>query len=177
MFILQARAWLGSLLLNVTVFRFVVQSQLIASDRRRMELTSGSKWSPWQSWSPCSSTCGGGVATRVRRCLISHRHPFGKPCPGNQRQYKVCAAEDCPPGTMDFRELQCAAYNGHRLSQIQGAVFEWIPFYGGASGLCTAVSCATVEDFVLDKELSKNSASHWIVHVVTLNNPMCAGDI
>ncbi|XP_048376486.2 ADAMTS-like protein 5 isoform X2 [Stegostoma tigrinum] len=133
MFILRARAWLGSLLLNVAVFRFIVQSQLVATDHRQMELTSGSKWSPWQSWSPCSSTCGGGVATRVRTCLISHRHPFVKLCPGNQRQYKVCAVEDCPPGTMDFRELQCAAYNGHRISQIQGAVFEWVPFYGAPS--------------------------------------------
>ncbi|XP_060709812.1 ADAMTS-like protein 5 isoform X1 [Hemiscyllium ocellatum] len=131
MFILQARAQPRFLFVNVTVFGIIVHSQLLAVDHRRMELSSGSEWNLWQSWSPCSSTCGGGVATRVRRCLI--RHPFGKPCPGDQRQYKVCATEDCPLGTKDFRQLQCAAYNGHQIPQIRGAAFEWVPFFGAPS--------------------------------------------
>ncbi|XP_041034489.1 ADAMTS-like protein 5 [Carcharodon carcharias] len=96
-----------------------------------MELDSGSSWSPWQSWSPCSRTCGGGAATRIRRCLI--RHPLTNPCSGEQRQYKVCAVEDCLSGAVDFRQLQCAAYNHRPILQMRAARFEWVPFYGASS--------------------------------------------
>ncbi|GCC33830.1 hypothetical protein chiPu_0012301 [Chiloscyllium punctatum] len=44
----------------------------------------------------------------------------------------MCATEDCPPGTKDFRQLQCAAYNGRQIPQIRGAAFEWVPFFGGS---------------------------------------------
>ncbi|XP_067871717.1 ADAMTS-like protein 5 isoform X2 [Heterodontus francisci] len=131
MLILQHRHWPRCLLMIDTVLGFVLLSQLTAVGAGWIELESGSAWSLWQSWSPCSRTCGRGAATRVRRCLI--RYPLMEPCTGDQRQYKLCATQDCPPGTVDFRQLQCSAYNSHSILQTRGTPFEWVPFYGASS--------------------------------------------
>uniref|UniRef100_A0A3Q3MXD5 Sema domain-containing protein n=1 Tax=Mastacembelus armatus TaxID=205130 RepID=A0A3Q3MXD5_9TELE len=45
-------------------------------------------WSPWGSWTKCSTECGGGVHSRVRTC------ENGNSCPGCE--YKACNLEACP---------------------------------------------------------------------------------
>ncbi|XP_061923374.1 semaphorin-5B-like isoform X2 [Entelurus aequoreus] len=47
-------------------------------------------WSPWGSWTKCSSECGGGVHSRVRACQN------GNSCPGCALEYKACNLEACP---------------------------------------------------------------------------------
>lgn len=47
-------------------------------------------WSPWGSWTKCSSECGGGVHSRVRTC------ENGNSCPGCALEYKACNLEACP---------------------------------------------------------------------------------
>ncbi|CAH2274159.1 ADAMTS 5 [Pelobates cultripes] len=91
-------------------------------------LASSNDWSSWQSWSPCSRTCGGGAAVRTRQCLI--RDPLGPPCHGDQRQYQVCNVKDCPSGVSDFRHFQCSAYN-HK--PLMGTYYRWTPFHSGQS--------------------------------------------
>ncbi|KAM4699331.1 thrombospondin type-1 domain-containing protein 1 [Discoglossus pictus] len=50
-------------------------------------------WSLWQSWSPCSSTCGDGRRERHRECLTMSP---GKPsCIGSQTEISPCSLEDC----------------------------------------------------------------------------------
>uniref|UniRef100_A0A8C5LYF0 NTR domain-containing protein n=1 Tax=Leptobrachium leishanense TaxID=445787 RepID=A0A8C5LYF0_9ANUR len=85
-------------------------------------------WSSWQSWSPCSRTCGGGAAMRTRQCLI--RDPLGISCIGDQRQYQLCNVKACPSGVSDFRQFQCSAYN-HK--PLMGNYYRWIPFQSGQS--------------------------------------------
>ncbi|XP_067829556.1 ADAMTS-like protein 5 [Heptranchias perlo] len=131
MILLRRRSRPGSLLLIHSVLGFVILSQLPDQGAGRQELGSGGEWSPWQSWSPCSRTCGAGAATRIRRCSI--RDPMAETCAGDQRQYKVCATEDCPPGSVDFRQLQCSAYDGQPILRTRRDPFEWVPFYGGPS--------------------------------------------
>ncbi|XP_078055954.1 ADAMTS-like protein 5 [Mustelus asterias] len=131
MFIIRDRLRPGSLLVAILILGSIALTQLRAVTAGLLESDPGGAWGPWQAWSPCSRTCGGGAATRVRRCFF--RHPFRKPCSGDQRQYKVCAVEVCPPGTVDFRKLQCAAYNDRPILQMRGASFEWVPFYGASS--------------------------------------------
>uniref|UniRef100_A0A3Q4BVE2 Sema domain-containing protein n=1 Tax=Mola mola TaxID=94237 RepID=A0A3Q4BVE2_MOLML len=46
-------------------------------------------WSPWTSWTKCSTECGGGVHSRVRTC------ENGNSCPGCAL-YKACNLEACP---------------------------------------------------------------------------------
>ncbi|XP_041806260.1 semaphorin-5B isoform X1 [Chelmon rostratus] len=47
-------------------------------------------WSPWGSWTKCSTECGGGVHSRVRTC------ENGNSCPGCALEYKACNLEACP---------------------------------------------------------------------------------
>ncbi|XP_038570673.1 semaphorin-5B-like isoform X2 [Micropterus salmoides] len=47
-------------------------------------------WSPWGSWTKCSTECGGGIHSRVRTC------ENGNSCPGCALDYKACNLEACP---------------------------------------------------------------------------------
>ncbi|KAM8975851.1 thrombospondin type-1 domain-containing protein 1 [Pelodytes ibericus] len=50
-------------------------------------------WSLWQSWSPCSTTCGDGVRERHRECLtISSDNPS---CNGSPKETSLCSLDDC----------------------------------------------------------------------------------
>ncbi|KAM4747006.1 ADAMTS-like protein 5 [Rhinophrynus dorsalis] len=91
-------------------------------------LKESNEWSSWQSWSPCSRTCGAGAAMRTRQCLI--RDPAHAGCTGVNRQYQVCNTQDCPSGITDFRHFQCAAYN---KKPLMGNYFRWVPFHSGQS--------------------------------------------
>ncbi|XP_054984524.1 ADAMTS-like protein 5 isoform X2 [Sorex araneus] len=84
------------------------------------------EWTPWGSWSRCSSSCGRGLAMRSRRCI---RLPGEQPCWGDSHEYRLCSLPDCPLGAVPFRDLQCALYNGHPVSGIQ-KTYQWVPFYG-----------------------------------------------
>lgn len=57
------------------------------------------QWSPWSSYSPCSSSCGNGTQYRTRICLLSN----GKPaqgdeykCKGENVEIKNCHILPCP---------------------------------------------------------------------------------
>ncbi|KAM5188482.1 ADAMTS-like protein 5 isoform 6-T6 [Callospermophilus lateralis] len=84
------------------------------------------EWTPWGSWSRCSSSCGRGVSVRSRRCI---RLPGEEPCWESGHEYRVCQLPDCPPGAVPFRDLQCALYNGHPVLGTQ-KTYQWIPFHG-----------------------------------------------
>ncbi|XP_072924418.1 ADAMTS-like protein 5 [Hemitrygon akajei] len=101
------------------------RSQWINRPRQRRQVWIG-EWSGWSSWSVCSGTCGGGASFRIRRCL---RYVNAEDCQGDQRQYRVCNVQACPPGSTDFRKFQCSIYNN---KPIQGnmVIQQWLPFYG-----------------------------------------------
>ncbi|XP_045399117.1 ADAMTS-like protein 5 isoform X1 [Lemur catta] len=84
------------------------------------------EWTPWGSWSRCSSSCGRGVSVRSRRCI---RFPGEDPCWGDSHEYRLCQLPDCPPGAVPFRDLQCALYNGRPVLGSQ-KTYRWVPFYG-----------------------------------------------
>ncbi|XP_073743451.1 ADAMTS-like protein 5 isoform X6 [Callorhinus ursinus] len=86
------------------------------------------EWTPWGSWSRCSSSCGRGLSVRSRRCFW---FPGGEPCWGDSHEYHLCHLPDCPVGAIPFRDLQCALYNGHPVLGTQ-KTYQWVPFYGGA---------------------------------------------
>ncbi|XP_033052853.1 ADAMTS-like protein 5 isoform X2 [Trachypithecus francoisi] len=84
------------------------------------------EWTPWVSWTRCSSSCGRGVSVRSRRCL---RLPGEDPCWGDSHEYRLCQLPDCPPGAVPFRDLQCALYNGRPVLGTQ-KTYQWVPFHG-----------------------------------------------
>ncbi|KAM4896067.1 hemicentin-1 [Sylvia borin] len=55
-------------------------------------------WGPWQSWSQCSASCGGGEQTRVRLCSSPAPLNGGRPCPGDSSQISRCNTQACPGG-------------------------------------------------------------------------------
>uniref|UniRef100_A0A669CSV1 ADAMTS like 5 n=1 Tax=Oreochromis niloticus TaxID=8128 RepID=A0A669CSV1_ORENI len=97
--------------------------------RTRRQLHFRNEWATWSGWSVCSRTCGGGASVRSRTCIT--RNPVGGPCAGDPRQYKICNTKDCPPGSEDFREMQCAAFNDRPL--VAGNSFRWTTFHGGSN--------------------------------------------
>ncbi|EPQ08087.1 ADAMTS-like protein 5 [Myotis brandtii] len=109
------------------------------------------EWTPWGSWSRCSSSCGQGLSVRSRRCV---RFPREERCWGDTHEYRLCQLPDCPPGAMPFRDLQCALYNGHPVLGPQ-KTYQWVPFYGAPNQCdlnCLAVGHAFYHSFgrVLD---------------------------
>ncbi|XP_062965801.1 ADAMTS-like protein 5 isoform X3 [Cynocephalus volans] len=84
------------------------------------------EWTPWGSWSRCSSSCGRGVSVRSRRCI---RFPEEEPCWGDTHEYRLCQLPDCPPGAVPFRDIQCALYNGRPVLGTQ-KTYQWVPFHG-----------------------------------------------
>jgi len=53
-------------------------------------------WGPWDLWSSCSHTCGGGQKER-NRSLALHASPNGKPCEAKaSHEVTVCALDLCP---------------------------------------------------------------------------------
>ncbi|XP_013365641.1 PREDICTED: ADAMTS-like protein 5 isoform X2 [Chinchilla lanigera] len=84
------------------------------------------EWTPWGSWTRCSSSCGRGVSVRSRRCI---RLPGEEPCSGDSHEYRLCQLPDCSPGAVPFRDLQCALYNGRPVLGTQ-ETYQWVPFHG-----------------------------------------------
>ncbi|XP_071370038.1 ADAMTS-like protein 5, partial [Centroberyx affinis] len=97
--------------------------------RARRQLHFRNEWATWSGWSACSRTCGGGASVRTRTCIT--RNPVGGPCAGDPRQYKICNTKECAPGSEDFREMQCAAFNDRPL--VAGNAYRWTTFHGGSS--------------------------------------------
>ncbi|XP_059688281.1 A disintegrin and metalloproteinase with thrombospondin motifs 4 [Gavia stellata] len=88
-------------------------------------------WGPWGPWGRCSRTCGGGVQLSHRNCTAPVPRHGGRYCEGKRTRFQSCNVEECP-GTLTFREEQCAAYN-HRPDLIKGlpAPLDWVPRYSG----------------------------------------------
>ncbi|CAG5848722.1 unnamed protein product [Menidia menidia] len=95
--------------------------------RARRQLPFRNEWAPWSGWSQCSRSCGGGASVRTRTCIT--RNPVGGLCSGDPRQYKICNTKECPPGSEDFRQMQCAAFNDRPV--VAGNSFRWTTFHGG----------------------------------------------
>ncbi|GFR90780.1 hemicentin-1 [Elysia marginata] len=56
-------------------------------------------WSAWESWNPCSVTCGQGVSQRYRAC--DHPLPkYGGACPGPRNESRPCTAPSSCSGNI-----------------------------------------------------------------------------
>ncbi|XP_022780212.1 coadhesin-like isoform X4 [Stylophora pistillata] len=55
-------------------------------------------WSPWNNWSRCERTCGGGTQLRYRTCTHPPPQHSGKPCVGQGSRSRSCNTHSCPSG-------------------------------------------------------------------------------
>ncbi|XP_071086496.1 protein madd-4-like isoform X1 [Haliotis cracherodii] len=87
-------------------------------------VASGDHWGKWSKWSACSRTCDGGATYQMRKCMRSYRS-VQYDCTGKSIRYATCNNEPCAPGSLDFREQQCAAYNDESYG---GKFYRWHPY-------------------------------------------------
>lgn len=84
------------------------------------------RWSLWSSWTDCSRTCGGGIATRTRSCQPGYYSGHqGSRCSGNVVQHMLCNKQRCPAGSLNSAEAQCSQYNGKDI--FGHRVKRWLP--------------------------------------------------
>ncbi|XP_052255034.1 SCO-spondin-like [Dreissena polymorpha] len=54
---------------------------------------------PWNSWTFCSTSCGGGVHTRTRDCYFPPNRPHGADCKEQLNETAPCSVQYCPTTT------------------------------------------------------------------------------
>ncbi|XP_040264776.1 hemicentin-1 isoform X1 [Bufo bufo] len=52
-------------------------------------------WGPWEAWSKCSATCGGGQQIRTRLCRHFVESNIVRSCPGDSTQLLKCNVQAC----------------------------------------------------------------------------------
>ncbi|KAG8436526.1 hypothetical protein GDO86_007581 [Hymenochirus boettgeri] len=60
-------------------------------------------WGPWETWSKCSVSCGGGELIRTRLCVRPLQSDFSRTCPGDSTQLLRCNVQACPGGPQRVR--------------------------------------------------------------------------
>ncbi|KAK7117951.1 hypothetical protein R3I94_023236 [Phoxinus phoxinus] len=90
------------------------------------------EWGPWGPYSVCSRTCGGGTRSTTRECNKPEPRNGGRFCVGRRMRFRSCHTDPCPRGPRDFREEQCAQFDGKHFN-INGLppTVRWVPKYSG----------------------------------------------
>ncbi|XP_051828447.1 A disintegrin and metalloproteinase with thrombospondin motifs 10 isoform X1 [Antechinus flavipes] len=105
-------------------------------------------WGPWTSWGECSRTCGGGVSSSSRQCDSPRPTIGGKYCLGERRRYRSCNTDDCPPGSQDFREVQCSEFDS---VPFRGKYYTWKTYRGGGVKSCSLTCLAEGFNFYTER--------------------------
>ncbi|XP_043528485.1 A disintegrin and metalloproteinase with thrombospondin motifs gon-1-like isoform X2 [Frieseomelitta varia] len=82
--------------------------------RRNLKPVDG-QWGEWGQYGKCSRTCGGGIKKRFRECNNPPPQNNGRYCIGDRVKYRSCGTKECPPGSPDFRELQCSHFDNNNM--------------------------------------------------------------
>ncbi|KAM9813380.1 A disintegrin and metalloproteinase with thrombospondin motifs 9 [Neosynchiropus ocellatus] len=89
-------------------------------------------WGVWSPFGTCSRSCGGGIKIAARECNRPVPRNGGLYCVGRRMKFRSCNSEPCSKQKKDFREEQCAAFDGRHFN-INGLPpnVRWVPKYSG----------------------------------------------
>uniref|UniRef100_A0A3P9Q081 ADAM metallopeptidase with thrombospondin type 1 motif 9 n=1 Tax=Poecilia reticulata TaxID=8081 RepID=A0A3P9Q081_POERE len=89
-------------------------------------------WGVWSPFGTCSRTCGGGIKIAMRECNRPVPQSGGMYCVGRRMKFRSCNSEPCSKQKKDFREEQCAVFDGKHFN-INGLPpnVRWVPKYSG----------------------------------------------
>ncbi|XP_077912598.1 A disintegrin and metalloproteinase with thrombospondin motifs 10 isoform X6 [Halichoerus grypus] len=105
-------------------------------------------WGPWTPWGDCSRTCGGGVSSSSRHCDSPRPTIGGRYCLGERRRHRSCNTDDCPPGSQDFREMQCSEFDS---VPFRGKFYTWKTYRGGGVKACSLTCLAEGFNFYTER--------------------------
>ncbi|KAL6039222.1 hypothetical protein STEG23_005640 [Scotinomys teguina] len=105
-------------------------------------------WGPWTPWGDCSRSCGGGVSSSSRHCDSPRPTIGGKYCLGERRRHRSCNTDDCPPGSQDFREMQCSEFDS---VPFRGKFYTWKTYRGGGVKACSLTCLAEGFNFYTER--------------------------
>uniref|UniRef100_A0A4W6CTV2 ADAM metallopeptidase with thrombospondin type 1 motif, 10 n=1 Tax=Lates calcarifer TaxID=8187 RepID=A0A4W6CTV2_LATCA len=105
-------------------------------------------WGLWSPWEECSRTCGGGVSSSVRHCDSPRPTIGGKYCLGERKRFRSCNIDECPPGSRDFREIQCSDFDS---VPFRGKFYTWKPYRGGGVKPCSLNCLAEGYNFYTER--------------------------
>uniref|UniRef100_A0A8C4QSZ4 ADAM metallopeptidase with thrombospondin type 1 motif, 10 n=1 Tax=Eptatretus burgeri TaxID=7764 RepID=A0A8C4QSZ4_EPTBU len=105
-------------------------------------------WGSWGAWSKCTRTCGGGVSSSERKCDNPKPTHGGTYCLGVRGRYRSCNTEDCPAGTQDFRDKQCASFNSQ---PFRGKLYSWTAYTAVQGKMCSLVCLADGYNFYTER--------------------------
>uniref|UniRef100_A0A669DGV8 Si:ch211-267e7.3 n=1 Tax=Oreochromis niloticus TaxID=8128 RepID=A0A669DGV8_ORENI len=87
-------------------------------------------WGEWSTWSSCSRSCGGGVRSQERHCLMqrlsSTQNVNSSCCVGSPKKYQLCSKQPCPSTSVSFKQHQCSQFNSKAFGR---RYYQWIPLY------------------------------------------------
>ncbi|XP_028328609.1 ADAMTS-like protein 2 isoform X2 [Gouania willdenowi] len=121
----------GCLAVPVCYFLLLLQLPVLpVSASRSAEEETFQWWGEWSSWSSCSRSCGGGVHSQERHCLIqrlsSTQNVNNSYCVGSPKHYQLCANQPCPSTSISFKQHQCSQFNSKAFGR---RYYSWIPLY------------------------------------------------
>ncbi|KAF5929416.1 hypothetical protein HPG69_013713 [Diceros bicornis minor] len=72
----------------------------------------------------------------------------GKYCLGERRRHRSCNTDDCPPGSQDFREMQCSEFDS---VPFRGKFYTWKTYRGGGVKACSLTCLAEGFNFYTER--------------------------
>ncbi|XP_046404162.1 thrombospondin type-1 domain-containing protein 4-like [Ischnura elegans] len=107
----------------------------------------------------------GNLSISVSGNLVSAPSSAKSQCVGLYKRFHLCNTMTCPPGTKDFRTVQCERFNG---KLFMGRFYRWEPFLDAPNKCelnCRAVGFrfyATLNKTAVDGTPCRKDAQDWI---------------
>ncbi|XP_068422423.1 A disintegrin and metalloproteinase with thrombospondin motifs 13 [Clinocottus analis] len=135
--------------------QWCLKGRCVSSGELSSSVVVHGSWSNWSEFSPCSRTCGGGVAHRTRKCNNPRPALGGNDCEGTDIEAELCHQQPCELTQLDFMAEQCSQTDLHPLYLLPNTAtfYTWIPAIGFSQGdeQCRYMCQSKGENFIVSR--------------------------